>query len=372
MRPIAAAPDAPLLLRGDPYGRGRAQAQLRPDLIDHVRHAVRHRLEETGAALETAQVRSFIRGQHAFTAEHYPEILAEIEGIADGFGLPPATIFDYLHCSSAADIAARTEHEPEGCTAFAATAGEGAVVAKNRDYRPQHIPIQQVMHHADPAWGGREILVVGSLGSPGNFSSGMNSDGLALADTASRTTDMGVGFHRYFLMTWLLVNCGSVDEALAAIRRTTHTGSGLLVLGDASGAVAAVELGHGRVGFDNRSSGRVGRANHFVTPAMRGRNLRVPDSAASRANSERRFASLLPLLDGLDEPVDLPAAAALLSRHGADDAFCRHGGADLATTIAGAVYLTAERRLLAVLGHPCSDTWRSYQLPGHQPGAHAR
>lgn len=372
MRPTAAPPAAPLLLRGDPYSRGRAQAELRPDLIDHVRHAVRHRLEETRAALDTAQVRSFIRGQHAFTTEHYPEILAEIEGIADGFGLLPATIFDYLHCSSAADIVAQPEHRADGCTAFAATTGEDAIVAKNRDYRPQHIPIQQVMHHADPAWGGREIMVVGSLGSPGNFSSGMNSDGLALADTASRTTDMGVGFHRYFLMTWLLVNCASVDAALAAIRRITHTGSGLLVLGDTSGAVAAVELGHGRVGFDHRSSGRVGRTNHFVTPAMRGRNLHALDSLASRANSEHRFGSLLPLLDGLDEPVVPDAAGALLARHGSTDAFCRHGGADLSTTIAGAVYLTAERRLLAVLGHPCSDAWQSYQLAGRQPGAPAR
>ena len=372
MRPSAALPGRPLLLRGDAYDRGRAQAELRPDLIGHVRHAIGHRLEETAAALEAPQVRSFIRGQHAFTAEHYPEILAEIEGIADGFGLPSATVFDYLHCSSAADIVAQPEHRSEGCTAFAATAGKGAIVAKNRDYRPQHIPIQQVMQHADPAWGGREIMVVGSLGSPGNFSSGINSDGLALADTASRTTDMGVGLHRYFLMTWLLVNCADVDGALAAIRRTTHTGSGLLVLGDAAGAVAAVELGHRAVGFEHRSSGRVGRTNHFVTPAMRRRNLHAPDSAASRANSEDRFGSLLPLLDGLDEPPDADAAGTLLGRHGATDAFCRHGGADLSTTIAGAVYLTAERRLLAVLGQPCRDTWQSYQLAGRQPGADAR
>ena len=156
MTPLAARPGEPLLLRGDPYGRGRAQAALRPDLIGHVRHAIQHRLQEAAAALATAHVRSFIRGQHAFTAEHYPEILAEIEGIADGFGLQPGIIFDYLHCSSAMDLVAQAEHEPDGCTAFAATADlgqRGAIVAKNRDYRPQHIPIQQVMRHADPAWG---------------------------------------------------------------------------------------------------------------------------------------------------------------------------------------------------------------------------
>jgi hypothetical protein len=200
----------------------------------------------------------------------------------------------------------------------------------------------------------------------------MNSDGLALADTASCTTDMGVGLHRYFLMTWLLVNCADVDAALAAIRRTTHTGSGLLVLGDATGAVAAVELGHSRVGLEHRSTGRVGRTNHFVTPAMQRRNLRTPESAASRANSEHRFRSLELLLESLAEPVDADAAGGLLARHGETDAFCRHGGGDLGTTIAGAVYLTAERRLLAALGHPCRDPWHSYQLAGRQLGAPPR
>ena len=67
---------------------------------------------------------------------------------------------------------------------------------------------------------------------------------LAIADTASRTSDMGPGLHRYFLLTWLLVKCRDVDQALAAIRGMTHTGSGLLLLGDASGAV---EIGRAHV-----------------------------------------------------------------------------------------------------------------------------
>lgn len=365
MRPIDAEPTAAMVLTGDAYARGRAQAALCSDQIEHVRHAVAHRLEETKAALARPDVRSFVTAQHAATQRLYPEILDEIRGIADGFGIASGLLFDYLHCSSAMDLAQLEEHRPDGCTSFAVTgAGGPALVAKNRDYRAEHIPIQRVMRHADPAWNGRSILVIGSLGSPGNFSSGMNSDGLAVTDTASRTTDMGVGMHRYFLLTWLLVHCRGVDEALAAIRRTSHTGSGLLLLGDASGAVAAVELGHRAVGFEFKSTGRVGRTNHFVTPAMAPRNLAVASSASSRRNSAQRFPCLTRLIDVLPEPPSVDAVRKILAYHGEDGgtAFCRHGDADLSTTIAGAIWDTGLRRLYMAAGNPCEARWRRYDL----------
>lgn len=362
---IVAEPALPLLLRGDAHGRGLAQAALNPDMVEPVRHAIRHRLAETGTALARDDVRRFIGAQRVHTQAHYPEILAEIAGIAEGFGLPEGQVFDYLHCSSAMDIAALPEHDPDGCTSFAlATPAHGALLAKNRDYRNEHVAIQRVVRHVDPAWNGRELLVIGSLGSPGNFSSGINNAGLAVADTASRTTDMGPGFHRYFLLTWLLVHCASVDEALAAIRRITHTGSGLLVLADETGAVASVELGHRRVGIERAAAGRTGRTNHFVTSTMTSYNLNVVDSAPSRANSARRWTALQPLLAGLPGNA-VPGDAALLLRHHdplGHAGFCRHGGGDLSTTIAGAIYATRDRTLHAAFGQPCTAPWRRYAL----------
>ncbi|MCK6452381.1 MAG: C45 family peptidase [Alphaproteobacteria bacterium] len=362
MMPSDAAAAEPLLLAGGPHARGLAQAALCPDMVPAVRHAVRHRLEETAPALADSEVRRFIAAQRDFTERHYPQIMAEIQGIAAGFGIAEAALFDYLHCSSASDLASLAEHAADGCTSFAVTTADGALLAKNRDYRPEHVPIQRVMRHADPDWNGRRILVLGSLGSPGNFSSGINSDGLAVSDTASRTTDMGVGFHRYFLLTWLLVNCASVAEALAAIRRITHTGSGLLVLADAMGAVAAVELGHRRVGVEHRAAGRIGRSNHFVLPDMAAANLDVADNTASRANSIRRFASLSPALEALAPTSGIDAVARVLATHDAAGrtGFCRHGGDDLSTTISGAIYDTAARRMVVALGNPCTAPWRRH------------
>jgi predicted choloylglycine hydrolase len=311
-------------------------------------------------------IRRFIAAQRTYTESHYPAILAEIRGIAAGFGLSDDLLFDYLHCSTAMDMTALSQHEADGCTSFAvATPAHGALLAKNRDYRDEHSRIQRVMRHTDPAWSEREILVLGSLGSPGNFSSGINKAGLAVSDTASRTADMGIGFHRYFLLTWLLVHCATVDEALAAIGRITHTGGGLLVLADASGTVAAVELGHRRVGIDRGCSGRVGRTNHFLTLAIAAAERNIDYNASRRANSIARWTALDPLLKRLPAGASVQDATGLLQHHDPHNhaGFCRHGGDDLSTTISGAVYVCRERRLYAAFGQPCCAAWQRYELP---------
>lgn len=354
-----------VVLSGTPYARGRAQAARFPERAAEVAEAISIRLDQARDHIGRPDIAAYTQALRDYTAARYPEILEEIDGIAEGFGIEAGRIFTYLNCSHAADIDLGAVIEPvEGCTSFALAGAGGAVVAKNRDYRPEHVGLQQVFRHADPAWNGRSFICVGSLGSPGNFSSGMNSDGLAVADTASRVNRHAVGMHRYFLLTWLLVHCRTVAEALEAIRSMPHAGSGLLILGDAGGSTAAVELGPGlTAGIE--TGGRVaGRANHFVLPATRGFNLDTPEVRAASCNSEARFAALSALLGKAPEGAGTAQAAAILSRHAGDGSgFCRHGGAELSTTISGAIYATGSREMFFAAGNPCAAQWRRHALP---------
>lgn len=362
---LNARPGTPLHLAGTAYQRGRAQATLCPNQASFVRAAVATRLAAARDALAIPEVQALIHGQREYTERYYPAILEEMQGIADGFSLGIDTLFEYLHCAIASDLAWTAEHVPEGCTSFAAAHEElGAIVVKNRDYRPEHIPIQRVFHHTDPTWNGHEIICVGSLGSPGNFSSGINSDGLAITDTNSRTSDHGVGMNRYFLLTWILVHCATVAEALDGIRGMSHTGGGLLILGDAGGNVAAVELGHRSVGIEKRSGSWVGRANHFVSPTMAAANLRTPFYDASDCNSERRHATLQTLLSRRATSLDAAGAAAIAAYHGGqgDEHFCRHGGADLGHTISCSLYATRAPSLAFTDGNPCTPDWRAFSF----------
>jgi isopenicillin-N N-acyltransferase like protein len=326
-----------LVLEGDAFARGRAQASQYPGMAEAVCDAIRLRLG--AAATNMPRAEKFLAAQQDATERLAPEALAEIAGIAEGFGLTPQEIFTFLHLGCIADLAALPE-DTDGCSAFA----RAGVVAKNRDFRPEHKALQRAFAHRDPAWGRRSVLCLGSLGAPGAWSSGINSDGLALADTQISTALHGPGLLRYFLMTQLLATCATVKEAVALIRAVPHAGGGSLVLADATGACAAVELRHGHV--DIEPGACVARTNHYTA---------APDRLAPVAHSMGRLATLTAALAG---PATDPAT--ILALHG-PTALCRHAP-DPSPTLAGAVYDGPRRRARIAFGPPCSTPWQGYAL----------
>jgi len=82
----------------------------------------------------------------------------------------------------------------------------------------------------------------------------------------------------------------------------------------------------------------------------------------------RRFAAMQAILDRDPALPTVDTVRAFLSRHRDDDGegFCRHGEDDLSTTIAGAIWDTATRRLFMAAGNPCRADWRRYDV---EPGA---
>jgi hypothetical protein len=322
-----------VVLRGSPRERGLGQAAACPDAAPAVRDAIRTRL--AAAPRNDA----FLAAQRASTARIAPEALEEIAGIAEGFGLGADEVFDFLHIGCLADLAA-APRDTDGCTAFA----RNGVVAKNRDFRPEHVGLQRIFLHEDPAWGGRRVLCIGSLGAPGAWSSGMNSDGFALADTQIPTANHGPGMLRYFLMNRLLAACASVEDALSVIHTLPHAGGGSLVLGDRTGAGAAVELRHKRIDIEDGST--VAHTNHYEA---------APDPLAPVAHSFGRLETLRAALAA--DPARDPRA--LLALH-APTALCRHAP-DPSPTLAGAVWNTRTGVAEIALGPPCSTPWRRFE-----------
>ena len=352
----------PVLLSGSPFERGRQQAERCPDVAAQARSAVRLRLDAARDTLAEPSSRAFLAEQRRFTADYYPAALEELRGLAAGFETTEDDLFAYQHLAVLDDMTIGPMAPPsDGCTAWAATRpGGGALVAKNRDTHGEHQALQRVFLQADPQWRGREVLSVASLGGPAANSSGINSDGLALADTAVGTTDHGAGMHRYFLMGCLLAECGTVADALALIDALTHAGGGTLVLADATGMVAAVELGHGRTAREVRISGLAARTNHFVSPTLDPSN-RGADTAPGR-ESRARLETLLVTLEAAAEPSDRKGAAAMMAGHGdaGGHALCRHGGADQSWTISAALYRTGAPGLYFSDGPPCAGRWAAY------------
>jgi hypothetical protein len=360
------APDAlttgrPVILASDALARGRRQSLAEPELRSAVFEAVTGRLDSAREVLSRAA--DYLAAQWAFMGKHAPGQLAQVQGIAEGYGIKARDLFAYLHLGLIEDADGQTLAEEDGCSVVACrVTSTGPVLAKNRDYRGEHRALQRVFLESDPAWGGRRILSVGSLGSPGAFSSGMNSDGLALADTRIGWRRPGVGWLRYLLMNEILIRAGTVLEALSFIESQPHAGGGSLVLMDAAGHAATVELGTGRVRSQSAVQAGIGHTNHFLDPdLMTGQTPSPGDPEAS--NSRGRLARIENWIE--DTKTERPALedlATLMASHVEDDrpALCRHGGADGSGTISTTVFACTSRKLYSCPGNPCTDDWRLY------------
>lgn len=364
---IAATPP-PLILRGDGFARGEQQALSCQQQVPAVRLAVDKRLAALGPSLHSPAVSQLLAAQWQFAEHNDTAGLAETQGIAAGFGLSAETLFAYLHANIITDMAAGLPANPpgkEGCTSWAAgrRPANGAWVVKNRDYRGEHGALQRVMFHADPQWGRRSMLCLGSLGSPGAFSSGINSDGLAVVDTQIDTCDHGVGWLRYFLMSHLLRSCGSVAQALARIAAVPHAGGGSLVLGDASGAVASVELGHAAQAIESPGADWTARTNHFTQSGTMSGSMSRGGDAALRC-SQDRLARVETALRQHNGDIDLATIQTLMAGHdhAGKSGPCRHPDGDGSRTLSSAIYQTRIPSLVMSDGAPCLGRWHTYAV----------
>ena len=346
-------------VRGSAYDRGRQQARLRPERSGDVIASATRRLRELGPALALPKVIEWLDAQHAFVRENDPDGYVEVQGIAEGFGIAADSLFACYYGNVIADLAKMPAPAPASI-AWAAPRGEnGTVVVKSRDSRGTHRDLLYVFRHEDPEWAGRRILCVGSLGTPGAFFGGINTNGLAVADTRVSAVDHAEGWMRSFLMTRLLRECATVSEAVGLVFRTPHAGGGTLLLGDATGAVAAIELANRAVAAeDPGDTGYVARANHFVSERLRGVNLAPSEDIGAHA-SRARIATLDHALRALALPFTFDAIKALMGRHGdsASAPLCRHEEGRDTQTLGCAIFDCRTPALYFSFDSPCHGRW---------------
>ncbi len=360
---MMAAQAEPLVLRGDAFARGRAQAALCPDSVAAVNAFVHARLQATAELSSQPHIARYLDAQWDFASTHDPDGMAELAGIASGYGLDPRALFAFMHAGQLSGL------PDDGCSAWAwVHPVEGATVVKNRDLRGPALPLQRVFCHHDSAWRGRSVLCVGSLGAPGAYSSGVNSDGLALVDTQVVTTDQGIGMLRYFMMTRLLANCASVSEAVETLHATHHAGGGTLILGDAAGEIAVVELGHTGIWVRQTRAGWLARTNHFLASPLANRLLAAGD------DSHARLVMLTSWL-GVQEAVpSVDQAAAVMATHDAAEGvgLCRHGQGGGSTTISCSIFACRSGTLYFANGNPCAGAWVQMECVGSKAGDERR
>jgi isopenicillin-N N-acyltransferase-like protein len=351
-----------LNLVGDAYAIGQQHGAQVADLRPHILATMQVRLK---ALRQNDALRQTSLDEIEVTwRQHAPDTLAMLRGMSDSLALPWEQYFPYTIASYLTDR--RKQQAPsEGCTTWAASGDmtrDGApLLAKNRDYRPDHQPLQ-CLARIKPARG-HAYLCLTSAGSPGVFSSGLNAAGLAAADTHVVSSDIGPGIARYSLMMHLLERCETVAEALAYLPSTPHFGDGTVILADAQGDMAVLELAHSAQAVQQDGEGFLVSTNHFSAPETQALWVEA-NLPRLQGNSQARRQEVEAALRAGRGQVDVPWAQSLMARHGDDlSAICRHPEVEAhGVTISTVVFLPQQASLYVSNGLPCQTPFERFSL----------
>lgn len=177
-------------------------------------------------------------------------------------------------------------HSSEACTLWAAAGasveGGGVLVAKNRDWAPDH---RQELTILKPAEGYAAIGLRAVGGEEPGIKAGVNAKGLVIVSATANqiaSADRKTVQQKKELMRHYLATCASVDEVLKNIdllRRPVF-----YLVGDRK-EIAIVEIGpDGRRTVTRKDSGTLQHTNHYC--ALEPKDLRKP-SVSSRQRQAR-------------------------------------------------------------------------------------
>jgi isopenicillin-N N-acyltransferase-like protein len=365
--------EIPLIaISGTHYEMGRQHGlqfiHLRPPIVE----AIEARFAQIESDSPDERFESLVRETTEVLREMDPPILEMIRGQAEALELDFDTLLRYDLVSYLRDdlITRQTANSAsEGCTTWAAvgsaTADGEPLLVKNRDYRPEHLPLQ-IFVTATPTVGYRYIYG-SSAGSPGVFNSGMNEKGLAIADTHVCSTDIGPGLPDYSLMMHILEEHDTVRSALDYLSSVPRMGRNNLILADAGGDLAVVELGYHHLAVVEAQNDIGVNTNHFVSPSLK-------DSFVDRTrppvkgNSFHRYDLVRRELEAAHGNIDVAFAQRLMATHaGPLASICRHLElSGQSATIATMIYQPACRTSRFCYGYPCESPYHTITLDNGQ------
>ncbi len=309
----------------------------------------------------------------------FPDMLERLEGIAESSGLR----LDSLVLLNALEIylgSLRDKTAPAGaCSAFAVRAGRSRsgepVIARNFDY----VPLTQLFYglrEGRPAGGLKSLEFIAA--PMAGAIDGVNERGLAIAyNYAFAVDDPRPAGTISMAVSEALARCSSVAEAAERIASRPRWGGGLLLLADAAGDIASLELSNTRVHLRRPEPGQdhIFHTNRYCGAAMREVELREDAIFGERApralrgkrvhdSAERRAARLAQLLlDG--GALGERELKAVLADHGpegspTDTTLCVHGG--YLQTTASFLYYPRSRRISYDFSSACRSRWLEASL----------
>lgn len=276
----------------------------------------------------------------------YPEISRRLEGVVDGseLGRGPVYLLNVLE-PLMANTAGKTVFPPPGACSAVAVRGRRSstaepMVARNFDYLPLVQPFY-ALRESRPRGGYRSIDF--TLAPLCGAVDGMNEHGLCVSyDYAYVRDQPSYSGTISMAITTTLERCRTVTEAATLLDTLPRWGGGILMLADADGDIASMELSNTRSALRRPAVGEdfLFHSNRFQTPGMTDVEVHLDAVFSERAptalrgtrvhqSSDERDRRFVELLEG-DAPLGEDDLQEVLADHGpggeaGDYTICVHG-----------------------------------------------
>ena len=311
--------------------------------------------------------------------EAFPDIRERICGMAEGARTSVDFLYLFHALESASTAAERENPNLAACTAVAAsgvrTRDGRPLLAHNFDLVPTASPLLTLREARCP--GSLQYLAM-SLAPMAGLIDGVNEAGLAITYNYAPTTDTCANRPPISLsIDRALATCHTVTQAIQLLSSTPRGGGALLMLADAQGDIAALELSANCSAVRRPAKRRLlHHSNAYHTPTLREcempRTAVYGEDAPAALRGVSIFESALQRdlrmakrLQTTTAPLDAETVAHLMADHGPDqqpsaNTICMHGSHW--STMASVQMFPAERRIRVSYGAACQAEFQDFQL----------
>lgn len=362
-------------LSGSAYERGWQRGQAIP-------HLVATRTERLITSLLGGRTIEYVTAiadrYEAAVARHQPDAVTELHGIAEGSDIPWS---DFRLGAFGGAGGGSLE-----CSVFAATGSAttdgGLVMAKNGDLAPPMMTEDDVLVAEVRPEDGYRYLEMGIHPEKASQPDGMNEAGLTVIGCGQKVRDgseaaasgADIGMSVYEMQRQISRQCATVDEAIAVLEASPRGFTGrTLILGDASGRWAKVEISYADIAVFRPEPDRDFPANHvtagvsgtFSAPHMRP----LVTTRQQRPAAYVRYDRYMSVLTRDAGNIDIGYAKSLVAEHDqgrTPNSICKHTEGDAVVKVSGHnegptlesfIFEPQQRRVWAAKGHPCDGNF---------------
>lgn len=282
--------------------------------------------------------------------QHFPEVLDEIRGMAEGNGCSYEKLVAVLFSMYCIIPAAH-------CSCFAAATEDGGILfGRNSDFLTS---IEKLYMNTLYTFSGGSCSFNGNTTAFVQMEDGMNEHGLAVGLTSVAPLGIQPGINAGMLVRLFLEKCTTVQQVEELLRKTPLATSQTIIAADAQGNAALFECSPQKtqVQYVTKSTPFVCSVNLFYLPEM----LEINNPPADTWQAEERYKTMHTYLSAHQGRMNSAKAEGLLA--GREGFICQYDRKTGKDTVWSVVYNPLQKTILRVEGNPARKPFQQDKRP---------